>query len=143
MRQGLIMTWALLLTLCAVEVSAKGGPPVRLSAEVGESSTMLTLRSEPGAPTYTIKVHGVGGLEIIGRPQQLKADSNNVTLRRVRVRHRGQGLIAVSLRLGPARSGARHVLAVRVGQASAQPAPGRVETVEGGDRIKVLPGTRR
>ena len=137
------MAWALIFTLCAVEVSAKGGPPVSLTAQVGDNSTVLTLRSRSAAPPYTMQVHGVGGLEVIGRPQQLKPDSNHVTLRRVRVRHRGQGLIAVSLRLGPARSGARHVLAVRVGQASAQPAPGRVETVEGGDRIKVLPGTRR
>lgn len=133
------MTWVILLTLCAVEVSAKGGPPVRLSAEVGENSTVLTLRSEPGVLPYTMRVHGAEGLELLGRPQQLEGDSNNPTLRRVRVKHRGQGLIAVNLKL----NGARYVLAVRVGHAPVEPAPGRVETVEGGERIKVLPGTRR
>ena len=137
------MMWAILFALCALEVSAKGGPPVSLSAQVGESSTVLTLRSERGAPPYTMQVHGAEGLELVGRPQQLEGDSNNPTLRRVRVKHRGQGLIAVNLKLSTARSGARYVLAVRVGHAPVKPSPGRVETVEGGERIKVLPGTRR
>lgn len=139
-----LMALGLCITLfMATDADAKRRAPVTLTADVGASSTTLTIKSDVPLLTYQLRAHGAAGLQVIGEVARTNQAQRDPRLRHYIVRHRGQGLIALTIEVGGPRNPSTHVLAVRVNPPPGQRSPGRVETVEGGERIKVLPGRRR
>ena len=139
----LSMTGLFLALLLTADASAKSRAPVTLTAEVGTSSTTLTIKAHRPQLRYEIGVHGAAGLSVIGQADQISKAQVDPSVRHYVVQHSGQGLIAVTLKVGDARNPSTYVLAVRVSPRPPERTPGRIETGEGGERIKVLPGRRR